>query len=547
MSIKSLAEFSKSHTATYLFVQNKLTPALTSDAKFIVVEAPVKSGKRTIVEITSLIHPSAKHIFLTALNRTADKSQHAELASYLGSHAVHVICRKNKIAALFKYVNKILKSGKQIIMHHDELDYASGAEHNMMQIWNTLKDFPEVKWIMYSASPEEVLHSDWYVALDSLQKCHVKYTPPGSYKGADYFLTNDLVSEAEPFFVMDEDGEDIELSDQACEIITDLCESAEKGRRHILVVRLATMRIYKYAKELISSGAFDELNECDVLFAHGGPDTDHVPWDSPSWWEKLDHNTPLIIFIDQVSSRSTEWAGHPYIYALHDFASPKTPYNTIMQRQLRVAHYTTKSGVTGYNGKGHPIRVYGTVDVFKLAAGKITYDEFSRKLSTRTATSLSTKTIAQASSDWDVPLRVTIPADILAIICEKSKLRGASKEFVMNALQEIAPDYLEGYHLYYVRRYAGEKTAADNDKLEKFIASAACGKPDGLHGGRATDRDADIYYLDVVLEQTGKHVAGTAVLTKCIGGGNTTSSKSAYMHKTTARSMFSTITEESDE
>lgn len=542
MPPKTLADFAKTHTATYMFVQKMLYPEIERKTKFIIVDAPVKSGKRTIVEIASLIYPSAKHVFITALNRSADKLQHFELASYLGKHAVHVICRKDRIDVLFEHINKLLKSEKQIIIHHDELDYASGSEHNIKQIWDALKIIPEIQWIMYSASPEEILHSEWYEALDVSQKCHIKYIPPTSYKGAEYFLENDLVFEADPFFIMDEEDEDIELSDQAIDIINNLNDSTKYTNRHILIVRLSTMRIYKYAKELIESGAFDELNDCKILFAHGGFDTDYVPWDSISWWETLDHTMPLVIFIDQVSSRSTEWAGHPYLYAVHDFASTKTSYNTIMQRQLRVAHYTTKHGAKGYNGKGNPIKVYGTVDVFKLAAGKIDYDEFSRKLSNRTK--IESTIIAKCDnlqSIWNIPIKIQLPPKLLTFIKENKRLTGSSKQYVMDNLKELAPEYLDGYHLNYVRRYQGEKTAIDNDKLEKHIIAAKKGKPVGLHGGRTTNRTNNIYYLDVVIEKTGKHEEGTAVLTKCFVYDEISSSKT-YTHHTSTKSMFSSST-----
>ena len=50
----------------YNYINDKVIPV---NEKFKLVHAPVKSGKRGMVEIYSLIDKSSKHIYLTALRQ----------------------------------------------------------------------------------------------------------------------------------------------------------------------------------------------------------------------------------------------------------------------------------------------------------------------------------------------------------------------------------------------------------------------------------------------------------------------------------------------
>jgi len=86
------------------------------------------------------------------------------------------------------------------------------------------------------------------------------------------------------------------------------------------------------------------------------------------------HEVRTLLVINQTCTRSTELGFHKYLAFLHDHRPNESNYSTLAQAYLRVAHY---------HPEGHQIYVYAQKEIFELAAGLITKEEFSGKLSSR--------------------------------------------------------------------------------------------------------------------------------------------------------------------
>jgi hypothetical protein len=257
-----------------------------------------------------------------------------------------------------------------------------------------VRDAPRIKNILYSATPEEVLFSgevedeEYHAMMEEIisEGERVEYTPPAGYCGPERFLEADLVHEALPFFHKEGDG--YVLSAQGKEIVADLraCIAATPSR-NLLVLRLSysdlggtqadkkkNKAIYQLLKNLSS---FPELADFlvvvdkadDMGIKNAQFSAEKIQWSDPKYWRRQATGTPILLVIDQTSSRSTEWACHDRIFATHDFRNV-VQYSTISQAQERVNHYEQRYG--GFQR----IRVYGHTRSFKLSAGKIDYATF---------------------------------------------------------------------------------------------------------------------------------------------------------------------------
>ena len=131
--------------------------------KFIVVPAPVKSGKRGMVEISSLLYQTFSHVFVSAWHRTADKNQREELESF--GIKVCSVNNKNKKNCCIKIISHELKENNNVIIHLDELDFGAGDGQLLSDIWNEYKIEKRAKFIMYSASHEVAMKEFLIVKL----------------------------------------------------------------------------------------------------------------------------------------------------------------------------------------------------------------------------------------------------------------------------------------------------------------------------------------------------------------------------------------------
>ena len=125
-----LSYFKNERPELYYYVLNEIMPLIK---KIKIVKAPVKAGKRGMVEIYCLLDPESTHIYITALHRTADEKQRTELESYgLNVFSINNKAKKDKC---IKYIDDKLKKGRTIKTHLDELDFGCGNKQLLNDIY----------------------------------------------------------------------------------------------------------------------------------------------------------------------------------------------------------------------------------------------------------------------------------------------------------------------------------------------------------------------------------------------------------------------------
>lgn len=408
----SVAIFETHRPSLTEFLKLRVLPLLDNwGCQRILIRAHVKSGKREIVEYLAIRdsahNPTRVHAFISAFHRTADECQRAELKI----HNLHVfpLITRAKADACIKWVADMIAAGKRVVLHLDECDFATGHRQVLSALYNAVHNNINVTTILYSATPQEVLFSgeveedEYQGMLDEmiLTGEHIQYQPPPSFCGPARFLDEGLVKEATPFFRKTAAG--LALTPQGQEIITDLRAGIASGsRRNILVLRLSYMdlggslaqkkenkSIYQFLQDW---STIPELAGCLVYADKGEKDIpsasevlkEMIQWSSSRFWYAKRTDVPIIVVIDQTSSRSTEWACHDRVYAEHDFRNTIT-FSVISQAQERVNHYEQK--YAGFQ----PIKVYGHLKTFQLSAGRISYKDYmthewaARKVDRRTA------------------------------------------------------------------------------------------------------------------------------------------------------------------
>jgi hypothetical protein len=368
------------------WVKSKITRLLeNNECNRVVVRAPVKSGKREIVEYISMrdegLASPRVNAFLSAWHRAADEDQRRELK--LHNMKVFSINKKSAADECIKWINEQLKLGKIVVLHIDECDHGSGEKQILGRVYKHIREQPKVFTILYSATPQEVLFSRDVISEeeeelldDMLYGMHVEYIPPNGYCGPGRFLDEGLITNALPFFTLNPVPA---LTDQGLEIIKGLLQNiALKTGRNIVTLRLTkkdgkkkdNKEIYKFLKnchlipELSGIQIWVDKGDCDW----GKPRK--IEWSDPEYWAAIAKDIPILIVMDQTSSRSTEWACHDRIFATHDYRT-SMQYTILSQAQERVNHYDNR-----YDSGFQPIHVYGHKKTFELSSGRINYEKY---------------------------------------------------------------------------------------------------------------------------------------------------------------------------
>ena len=369
-----------------MFVKTQVRPLIENPAcNRIIIHAPVKSGKREMMEYIAVYDTGTKreHVSISAWYRKADNIQREEIEQHnLKVFVIHSV--RSAQECLDWLHEKLHVEQQELIIHLDECDYGSGNSQAMNDIWKMVRHNEFSTCILYSATPEEVMCSSELSGGDAiddmLSGVSVVYTPPDGYCGPERFLQEGLIHEAEEFFTYEHA---YELSDQGKHLIDGVKKHMKsEPRRNIIVLRLTYSELggeldkksnkafYKFTRNIRE---FSDLDEVDVIVDKealpGNFLSERVDWSNKEYWDSKGTDRPLLIVIDQTSSRSTEWSCHDRIYATHDYRH-HIRYNTVSQAQERVNHYSQKYG--GFQ----PIQVYGSVDVFRLSAKQIDYVGF---------------------------------------------------------------------------------------------------------------------------------------------------------------------------
>lgn len=405
----------------------------------ILVRAPVKSGKRVIAEYIAMrdksTEPVRVHAFISAWHRTADESQRIEL----GKHNLQVFSINNtkNAAECIRWILAQAAAGLEIVIHLDECDYGTGERQILGRVWRAVRNLSGVTAILYSATPEEVIFSEeinggaeddddmmaYSQLVDDMDNngLRVEYTPvyydpavstTTGFCGPSAFLDAGLVTEATPFYRTTETGT-VELTPQGRTIIREFLAQLETNpSRNVLILRLSYIdphvspaksakdrkALYQFLRNL---HLIPELARFDCLVDKDTPSFDvpssmvskqHIEWACSKYWRRMASGEPILIVLDQTSTRSTEWKCHHRIYAVHDYRN-SIQFATVSQAQERVNHYADSYG--GFQ----PIRMYGNVNTFKLSARRITYATYiaDAALSSRVSGSIRKNAIVKTT------------------------------------------------------------------------------------------------------------------------------------------------------
>ena len=383
---KTIDYFKQQRPELYNYVLNDVIP---ENKKFKLVPAPVKSGKRGMVEVHSLLDKESSHIFLTALHRTADENQRNELASYgIKVFSINNTKKKNEC---IKYMDDQLALGKEIKPHLDELDFGCGDKQLLNYIYSAYKNNPHVTFILYSATIEVAKKE--FLVVNNIEEFHEckPFNPPPTYFGIKKFLDKKKFHQATPFLTYDCNNESIKITTQGENLIKKLKENTNNtnNKRHIAVLRLAGN--FKTNSKSISQ--FDTMKENSdyieekygIRLKFVGSNDNSVEWDNLKTWGDYNPAIPYIFVINQVAGRSTEWKCHPYLVWYHTMRTDDTPTSTIIQDQERPVYYTIN-----YTDD-IDIEIYGDVPSAQYSAGIITLEQYDSMSNRKINARLNTK------------------------------------------------------------------------------------------------------------------------------------------------------------
>jgi hypothetical protein len=419
----SVTDFEVHRRITTRFIRKMVLPLLDSDdCRRILIRAPVKSGKREMVEYLAMRdyshNPRRVHAFVSAFHRVADESQRGELKIH--NLTVFSLRTQTQATECAKWITEQISNEKEVVLHIDECDFGSGQRQILAKIYKLVRNIEDVSIILYSATPEEVLFSDEVddeeyngmmneMGISSGE--WIVYDPGDKFYGPKKFLDQNLIFEAKPFFY-NENGTYV-LSDQGKQIVSETRANALAGNgRNIVILRLTysdlggsredrkgNKAIYQFLsnyKSITDLNDFAVVVDKSDISCHTSALKEKIDWSSSDYWELKTTTKPIMIVIDQTSSRSTEWKCHDRVSAYHDFRHEVT-FSTVSQAQERVNHYHGK-----YRGF-QSIKVYGHLKTFQLSAGIIDYQTYltqdwkMRKVDRRTSGEDDLYTIVSSS------------------------------------------------------------------------------------------------------------------------------------------------------
>lgn len=391
-STLSLADFQTKFPILYSYVNDVMR---RTTKKYKIVTAPVKSGKRLMVECYTLFdhntistNQNIVNFYITSLHRKADADQRKELEEY-GLKVFSLQNRKIKTQCI-KEIQKQLLLNKEVTVHLDELDYGCGDKQLLSQIYNKFDNCDKVKFIKYSATSESAL-PEWAQYPDNEEVEELPhYVPPDNFYYIRNYYDDDRVYNAQPFFEYDIGNDEVSLSEQGTEILDIINRKIFNGSpRTLAVIRIPgkfdnhrgkgteqKFNIIKRLKNQIEDdyGIYLKFNGCED---HG------VQWSKKRWWDNNIHiDKPTFLIISMVAGRSTAWRCHHRLAVYHTKRAKTTALSTYKQDQERPNYYIGED-----NPEEHDILIYGNLLVAEYSAGYITLDQFmeldSRPISSR--------------------------------------------------------------------------------------------------------------------------------------------------------------------
>jgi hypothetical protein len=505
----------------------------------VLVEAPVKSGKREIVECLAASLPDYRVKYLTSLNRKDVKEQQEELEVY--SIRTHVLVKDADVEAAVVDVKTTKANGLKVICCIDECDYGSGAAMKMSKLWSEIVDDFDVVKVYFSATAEETAASELANRTDYVS---MLFEPPEAYCGAAYFLNAGLVFESEPFFVKNKENDDtLEITAHGIKVIQQ--SLLARPERHVGVVRTQ-----------LPTSLFKDKDKQKVLKAKlKAADPMGKPWDilvadekTPLAWENRrtrngivnDTEVNYLIIIKQTCTRGTDLKGwHHKLAFWHDERQKKkTNFNTIVQAILRPAHYSSC-----YGGVPQAIHMYVDEDAMMVAAKRMTLREYVNgggKAPMRTKAVGRPVLVPGGAGEWGVPIKFSVPPELLdSELFQGRELNAAAvAESVRALLSAEDQAMLEGRYLKDCSR------RADGSRLPTMERSHVerRGQTPNLNGRLTPDDLVNCttrYWMDIAHEKVGDIPRGTAYITYGVLAGSAAVEQPVTGVRTTNKSMFS--------
>lgn len=333
--------------------------------KYNVIYAKVKSGKRLIAETISQYTNKGKdtlNFFFSGLNRKDVKPQFDELKEYHMECYVSTEITKNKQHIIDK-IRFLAEKGNEVVVHIDEADYGSDATQIIGSFLKEIHQYKNLSIFLYTATPYELTSAKSFMENAKV----FKFKPSSNYRGDQWFLENNLVSETTEDFVSFTDKGKVKISDTGIHWLKKWVECPDKTKNWA-VVRISTKtnessdgtsskyQVFKDAfikkptrasrvtalpkrqiREIFPDMKFVPIFVDDKTPFHFG---DYESWDGQTASTLFrDQSVYYLIVLNQTSTRSTEWGFHKNLFFYYSYESTKANITTQIQRQQRVAHY----------------------------------------------------------------------------------------------------------------------------------------------------------------------------------------------------------------
>ena len=361
-----IQEFEKKYSHLTTWVRTDLEPIIHIHNLHTIVVAPIKCGKRLIMEYMSLRNNSGTgnkviHFYLSALNRKDERNQLDELKDIYGFEIF--IARKH--AQLLARIKQVEHLYDIIYVHLNESDYGTGNDSCLSKIFDQMIAINKVKVIAYSATQEEAMYS--YFGNQQFSRI-VYYNPPPTYRGAKWYLDNNKVKEATPFW----DAATKTFEPQGIECL-DMLKASNKT--------FGVVRFPWGMKTIRDKGDFEHAVRTqygfNVVFVDGDNSFDWSQSKDSMCDLLLSAKRKTVLVVCQTITRSTEVYFHDEITFWHGAERKNAAANTIMQADGRPIYYD------GTYSNPVDITIYSSLEVFEYYAGKRPIGQLQRKISHR--------------------------------------------------------------------------------------------------------------------------------------------------------------------
>jgi len=502
--------------------------AIEDHKRHVLVKAPVKSGKRELVEYMSVALSAYSVKYITSLNRKDVKNQKEELEMY--GISTHLTASSDAVSAAIADIHASVSAGRNVIACFDECDYGAGTRQKMSQLYAEFIDNVRVVKVYFSATAHETEASNLTMREDFAA---LTYVPPPSYCGAEYFLNAGLVFRPAPFFEMDEDT--IDVSSHGIQVVQ---QSITAGR-HIGVVRTTrTIPTVLFKDRNVQRALESKLRSAQP----GGKAWKIVPVDekhSHDWENPVirrgyttDPDTNYLFVIMQTCTRGTDLKGwHHKLAFWHDQREKeKVNLNTMIQALLRPCHYSTM-----YDGAPQPIRMYVDIGVVEMAHD----DDMSRYLTSGGKAPTRTTRGRAPRSGWGIPFKVSLPEDVMQDPRIETAASDSTRPWLKAVvLENMKPEQAELREMMETRRLMNKRTTGTGIRtVHNAHVAGRRSKPGGGMTEEIMENREDYFWMDVAVVESPGIPRGTVYITYGVDTDDASTASSVTVN-TTRASMF---------